>query len=83
MISKLCSLLSVGHSRCKSSLNDLKQLLLARDANVRSLNSQILGFVNQIQELKAVHNYATKELEKKITELQDKLDLHHTVETPE
>jgi hypothetical protein len=42
---------------------------------IQSLNSQIILFVNQIQELKAINDYQNWELEKKIVELEKELAL--------
>ena len=63
------------HSKCKDRVCQLIQQTLDDGKKIQSLNSQILGFVNQIQELKAIHDYQTAVLEKKITELEEKLAL--------
>jgi hypothetical protein len=63
------------HGECKDKVRQLIQQTLNDDKRIQSLNSQILGFINQIQELKAIHNYTTFDLEKKITELESKLVL--------
>jgi hypothetical protein len=59
-----------GHRKCED--------------NLHSLNSQIINHLNQIQELKAINNYQTYELERKIKELElnngNFLDIIHNLE---
>lgn len=56
MIKQLCSFMFGGHKECEERLH-------------KAIGTQI-GLLNQIQELKAINNYQTYELERKIKELE-------------
>jgi len=64
-----------SHKNCKKQLNELMQLGLEDSKKIQSLNSQIIILMNQIQELKAIHDYAALDLEKKIADLEKQLAL--------
>lgn len=70
MMMKLRELFSLDHKRCKIELRQLIQDGLDANKKIQSLNLQILTLTNQIQELKAINDYQTSDLEKKITELE-------------
>ena len=63
-----------GHRSCKEKTSKLIQASLDDNKKIQSLNNQVLGLINQIQELKAVHDYQTFKLEETIAELKDKLN---------
>jgi hypothetical protein len=73
MISRLCEVFSFIHNDCKSELRQLIQAGLDGDKKIQSLNLQILGLINQIQELKAIYDYQTADLERTIAELESEL----------
>lgn len=70
MISQLRELFSFNHKECKRELRQLIQAGLDDNKKILSLNAQIITLVNQVQELKAINDYQTADLERKITELE-------------
>jgi hypothetical protein len=70
MISQLRELLSFSHRDCKRELRQLIQAGLDDNKKILSLNAQILTLINQVQELKAINDYQTADLERKIVELE-------------
>ena len=70
MIPWFRELLSFSHKDCKRELHLLIQTGLDDNKKIQSLNMQILGLINQIQELKAIYDYQTADLERKIVELE-------------
>lgn len=61
MMKALCSFMFFGHTKCKDQIHNLTQ------SNI--------GFINHIQELKAINNYQTHELEQKLNQIEAQLDL--------
>jgi hypothetical protein len=69
-----CSLIPFfGHKSCKDKINKLIQEGLNDSKEIQSLNCQMIGLINENQELKAMHDYQCFKLEKTITELREKL----------
>lgn len=62
-----------SYGNCKHAVHQLTTVKVEHDKKVRSLEFEIIALLNQIQELKAVNNYQTWELEKKIVELESQL----------
>lgn len=71
MMSQLCKLFSFGHAECRKELDRLVAAALEDQKKIKSLNGQICNLVNQVQELKAIHDFQTGQLEKKIAELEE------------
>ncbi len=72
----LCnSLMFFIHKSCRDEMQKLIQSGLDDQKKIQSLNSQIMVFVNQIQELKGINDYQNWELERKIIELEKELAL--------
>jgi len=63
------------HKTCKRDLRKLIQINLDDTQKIQSLNNQTLQLLSQIQELKAINDYQTFSLEKKIGELENELAL--------
>lgn len=68
MISRIVEMF--GHRHCKKELHRLMQSALNDSKKIDTLNSQIIGLLNQVQELKAVNDYQTFELEQKVASLE-------------
>lgn len=68
MITKLSDLF--GHGECKRQLHSLMQAALDDGKKIQSLNSQIITLMTQIQELKAINDYQTFNLERKVNQLE-------------
>lgn len=62
-MSALCDSISFIHRNCKNKLD--------HDKKIQSLNSQVMQLLTQIEELKAINNYQTFELEQKIAALEE------------
>ena len=83
MINELCNYMFGGHKKCKAELHmslqhNLDALKEARalnatiekySDNIKERDTTIIQLFNQIQELKAINDYQTFELEKKIASL--------------
>lgn len=67
MIKWLCSYMFGGHDKCSNEIHRLKSESTER---IQSLQDQIIMHLSQIQELKAVNDYQTFQLEQKIKELE-------------
>jgi phage shock protein A len=65
---------ALGFLEC-CKYNNEKELLDLSRKQVHDLENQCTEFITQIQELKAVYDYQTADLEKKIKELQQQYDL--------
>ncbi|HEY5267755.1 MAG TPA: hypothetical protein VII94_01320 [Candidatus Saccharimonadales bacterium] len=63
MIKELCNFMFFGHSKCKDDIHKMIQSKLDDDRHI----TRLLG---QIQELKAINDYQTYELENRIKELE-------------
>jgi hypothetical protein len=65
-----------SHKKCKNDKHhELIKLQVESDKKVHSLEFEIVQLLNQIQELKAINNYQTWELEKRVAELEEQLKL--------
>jgi hypothetical protein len=73
MIQQIRELLSFSHRDCKRELRLLIQAGLDDNKKIQSLNAQVLTLVNQVQELKAVNEYQTADLEREVAELETEL----------
>lgn len=71
MMSQLCKLFSFGHAECRKELDRLMQAAKSDSKKIISLNAQITQLVNQVQELKAIHDFQSSQLEKKIADLEE------------
>lgn len=71
----LCTLFSFGHRKCKRDLHLLMQAALDDNKRIVSLNNQVTELINQVQELKAVYDYQTLELEQKIGKLEKQREI--------
>ncbi len=68
MMSQLCKLFSFGHVECRKELDRLVQAAKDDSKKIKSLSIQITQLLGQIQELKAVHDFQTGQLEKQISD---------------
>jgi hypothetical protein len=73
MIQQIRELLSFSHRDFKRELRLLIQAGLDDNKKILSLNAQILTLINQVQELKAINDYQTADLERKVAELETEL----------
>lgn len=71
MMSQLCKLFSFGHAECRKELDRLVQASKEDNKKIKSLNGQVCNLTNQVQELKAIHDFQTGQLEKKIADLEE------------
>ena len=70
----LCSFMSFfSHKKCSENINQLTEVNAEHTAEIKSLNSQIICLLNQVQEQRAIFDYQSFSLEKIITELKAKL----------
>lgn len=77
MISKLCDFFPFSHRKCRLQLSSISGMRIDDQLRIKSLNMQITSLVNQIQELKAVHDYQTAQLENNIVELEKHIAAAH------
>lgn len=73
MMRDLCNFIFFNHFECKDTISSLNQMKAAAEKTIRSMEIEALGYINQIQELKAINNYQSWESEKKIAELEEQL----------
>ncbi len=73
MISLCSDISAFFHKECKNELQKVIQAGLDDQKKINSLNMQIIGFINRIQELKAINDFQTADLERKVTELEKEL----------
>lgn len=78
MIKWLCSYMFGGHRQCKEELHTVNKQMKSLEARVGIQSGSIETYqtserslINQIQELKAVNDYQTFQLEQKIKELEE------------
>lgn len=72
-MSVLCSFLSFSHKSCKNKIRQLIQAGLDDERKIKSLDTQVMQLVNQVHELKAINDYQTFMLERKIIDLENEL----------
>ena len=72
MIRKLCNFMFATHTVCENKIHELAMDNARSENEVYLRDRTILTLSSQIQELKAINNFQTWELEKKIAELEEK-----------